>query len=119
MGVRVQQVLSAVDQCSFARLEHFAKFQQRKDKFFKDRKRQLSHVVGKKTEGEKEGKEEQEKSGFVPGSDDPDEDKKNDKNQDELPHKTKDKGKGKVKYEDKEGEMQDQALGTDQRTPGA
>ena len=118
MGVRVQQVHSAVDQCSFARLEHFAKFQQRKDKFFKDRKRQLSHVVGRKTKGE-EGKEEQEKSGFVPGSGDPEEDKKSDKNQDELPHKTKDKGKGKAKYEDKEGEMQDQALGTDQQTPGA
>ena len=120
MGVRVQQWFShAVDKCSLARLEHFTKFQQRKGKFFKDRKRQLRHVVGKKTKKEKEGKEEQEPSGFVPGSDGPDDDKKSDKNKDESPRKTKDKGKGKARYEDKEGEIQDQALGTDQQTSGA
>ena len=112
-------VLSAVDQYSLARLEHFAKFQQRKGKFFKDRKRQLRHVVGKKTKEEKEGTEEQEKSGLVPGGGEPDEEKKSDKDKDGSPQKTKDKGKGKAKYEDKEGQIQDQALGTDQQTPGA
>jgi len=105
-------ILSAVDKCSFARLDHLAKFQQRKGKFFDNRKRQLRHVVGKKTIMEKEDderkREEEGKTGTVPGSDDSEEDKKSDKNKDEAPQKSKDKGKGKAKYEEKQGEIQGQ-----------
>lgn len=114
-------VLSTVYKCSLVRLEHFAKFQKRKGKFFENRKRQLRHVVGKKTkkeEGEEEKREEQEKPDSVPGSDDPDEDKKSDKKKDGPPQKTKDKGKGKAKYVEKKGGIPDQAPGTDQQTPG-
>ena len=119
MGVRVQQwfVLSGVDKCSLARLEHFAKFQKRKGKFFENRKKQLRHAVGKNTKREKgrgeEKREEQEEIGSVPGSGDHDEDKKSDKNKEERPQKTKDKGKGKAKYEDKKGGIPDQTLGTE------
>jgi hypothetical protein len=99
-------VLSAVDKCSFARLEHFAKFQKRKGKFFDDRKKQLRHAVGKKTKREKEEEEKregQEKSCSAFGGDDADEDKSSEKSKDESPQKAQDKGKGKEKYEDKKG----------------
>jgi len=113
-------VLSAVNKCSLARLEHFAKFQQRKGKCFGDRKRQIKHAVGKKTKREKEGEEEKreghERSDPVSGSDEPNEDKKSDKNTGESPRKTKDKGKGKANYVDNKGGA---SLGTDQQTPGA
>jgi len=116
MGVCIRKwVLSTVNNCLFARLEHFAKFQKRKPKFSEDQKKHLKHAVGRKTKREKEGGEKERKeldnSGSVSGNDDADESKDKDKTNDESPQKTKDKGKGKATANHAEkGEIQDKAL---------
>lgn len=121
-------VLSTVNNCSCARLGHFAKFQKRKSKFSEDQKRHLSHAVGRKAKSAKEEKEkkrkEEEESDSVSGNGGTNEGKDNGKHEDEPPQKTKDKGKGKakVKYEERGADRRDSgqgAPGTDEQTPRA
>lgn len=104
-----------VNNCSCARLEHFANFQKRKSKFSENQKRHLSHAVGRKTKREKEEEEKKRKeqviSGSVSGNGGPNEGKDNGKKKDESPQETKDEGKGKAKARNEEqtGEVQDEA----------
>ena len=107
-------VLSAVNNYLSARLEHFAKFQKRKGKFFGDQKKHLRRAIGRKTQKEKEEEEKKKEQEHesVSGSGSRDDGQGGDKNKDEPPREAKDKGKGKAKAKDGEesGEIRDNAL---------
>lgn len=101
-------------------MEHFARFQKRKNKFFENQKKHLRHAVGKKTQGEKEQEEkerkEQNNSGSGSGSANSGEGNDSDKDKDKELIETDGKGKGKAKakYEEKNDGIEDKALEEDE-----